>query len=136
MKRAQKIRFTVTWEKGKSQMGHIYARIRISNLERTKATQVEAVVDTGAMLTVIPQRIAQELELGQFTREVVETGAGEIELYRSSVRISIEGKESVQNVLISDSVDRVLLRVFTLQTLSLSLDPLTCQFKEKRLLLY
>jgi hypothetical protein len=63
MKRAQKIRFTVTWEKGKSQMGHIYARIRISNLERTKATQVEAVVDTGAMLTVIPQILPRSWNL-------------------------------------------------------------------------
>ena len=117
-------------------MGHIYAGIRISNLERTKATEVEAVADTGAMLTVIPQRIAQELELGQFTREVVETGAGEIELHRSSARISIDGKESVQNVLISDFIDRVLLGVFTLETLALSLDPLTGKIKEKRLLLY
>jgi predicted aspartyl protease len=136
MRRDQTIKSTVTWEKGKSQMGHIYARMRISNLERTKATQLEAVVDTSAMLTVIPQSIAQELELGQFTREVVETGAGEIELYRSSVRISIYGKKSVQNVLISEFIDCVLLGVFTLETLALSLDSLTGKLKEKRLLLY
>jgi predicted aspartyl protease len=124
--------------KGKSQIGHIYARIRISNLESTKAREVEALADTGAMLTAIPQRIAQELELGQFTKEVVETGAGEIELHRSSARIRIDGKESVQNVLISDfiDIDRVLLGVFTLETLALSLGPLTCKLKEKRLLLY
>jgi len=105
-------------------------------MERTKVTEVEALADTGATLTVIPQKIARELGLGEFTRETVETGAGEIELQRSSARISIDGKESVQDVLISDFIDRVLLGVVTLESLALSLDPLTGKLKEKRLLLY
>jgi len=117
-------------------MGRIYAKVRISNMERTKAKEVEALADTGATLTVIPQKIAQELELGEFAREMVETGAGEIELQRSSARISIDGKESVQDVLVSDFIDRVLLGVVTLESLALSLDPLTGKLKEKRLLLY
>ena len=117
-------------------MCHRYARIIISNMESTKAKEVEALADTGATLTVIPQKIAQELELGEFTREMVETGAGEIELQRSSARISIDGKESVQDVLVSDFIDRVLLGVVTLESLALSLDPLTGKLKEKRLLLY
>jgi aspartyl protease family protein len=117
-------------------MGHVYATIRISNMERTQAKEVEARADTGATLTVIPQRIARELELGEFTREMVETGAGEIELQRSSARVSIDGKESVQDVLISDFIDRVLLGVVTLESLALSLDPLTGKLKQKRLLLY
>lgn len=117
-------------------MGHIYTTIKISNMERTKATEVKAVADTGATLTVIPHGIAQDLELGQIGREVVEAGAGEIELQRSCARISIDGKETVQDVLISDFIDRVLLGVVTLETLALSLDPLTGKLKEKRLLLY
>ena len=117
-------------------MGHRYARTRISDMERTKAKEVEALADTGATLTVIPQKIARELELGEFAREMVETGAGEIELQRSSARISIDGKESVQDVLVSDLIDRVLLGVVTLESLALSLDPLTGKLKEKRLLLY
>ena len=72
-------------------MGDRYATIRISSMERTQGIEVEAVADTGVTLTVIPRRIARELELGEFTREMVETGAGEIELQRSSGRISIDG---------------------------------------------
>ena len=105
-------------------------------MERTKATEVQALADTGATLTVIPQKIAQELELGQFTKEMVKTGAGKLELQRSSARISINGKEAVQDVLISDFIDRVLLGVVTLETLALSLDPLTGKLKEEMLLLY
>ena len=110
--------------------------VKVSNMERTKAKEAEALADTGATLTVIPQKLARELELGEFAREMVETGAGEIELQRSSARISIDGKESVQHVLVSDFIARVLLGVVTPESLALSLDPLTGKLKAKRLLLY
>lgn len=117
-------------------MGHIYVRLKISNMEKTRAKEVEALADTGATLTVIPQQMAEELGLPELTREKVETGAGEIELKRSFAWITTNGKESVQDVLISDFIARVLLGVVTLEAMALSLDPLTGKLKEKRLLLY
>jgi len=117
-------------------MGHVYIKVTISNMERSRAKQVEALADTGATLTVIPQTIAQELGLSEFRKEVVETGAGEVELQRSTARISIDGRETLQDVLVSDIIERVLIGVVTLETLALSLDPLTGKLKEKRLLLY
>jgi len=117
-------------------MGHVYTTIKISNMERTRATDVQALVDTGATLTVIPERLAQELELSELTMEKVKTGAGRVDLKRSAARISIEGKESVQDVLISDFIDRVLLGAVTLEALALSVDPLTGELKEEMLLLY
>jgi predicted aspartyl protease len=126
-------------------VGHVDTKIRISNIERTKITEVKALADTGATLTVLPQKVAQELELGEFcglslrgtlVPKQSESGAGEIKLKRTSARISIDGGESVQDVLISDFIDRVLLGVVTSETLALSSDPLTGKLKEKRLLLY
>jgi Predicted aspartyl protease len=117
-------------------MGHIYTKIKLSNMERTKVKEVQALADTGATLTVIPQKVAQELELGELTREMVKTGAGKVELKRSAARISIDGKESVQDVLVSDFIDRVLLGAVTLESLALSVDPLTGELKEEMLLLY
>ena len=117
-------------------MGHVYTTIKISNMERTKVTEVQALADTGATLTVIPQKIALELGLGEGSREMVESGAGEIELNRSCARISVNGKETIQDVLISDFIHRVLLGVVTLETLALSIDHLTGKLRERRLLLY
>jgi len=117
-------------------MGHIYVSLTISNMAASRSKEVEALADTGATLTVIPERIARELELPEVARERVETGAGEIELVRSAARITIDGKQSVQDVLISDFIDRVLLGVVTLEAMALSLDPLTGKLKERRLLLY
>ena len=117
-------------------MGHIYTTIKISNMEKTKATEVEALVDTGATLTVIPEKLAQELELGEITMEMVKTGAGVIKLKRAAARISIGDREAPQSVLVSDFIDRVLLGAVTLETLALSIDPLTGELKEEILLLY
>jgi len=105
-------------------------------MERTREKEMQALADTGATLTVIPEKIARELELGEVSTEVVESGAGEIELKRSSARISIDGKEALQDVLVSDFIDRILVGVVTLESLALSIDPLTGKLKEKRLLLY
>ena len=105
-------------------------------MEKSKAKEVEALVDTGATLTVVPQKIARELELGELTTEMVKTGAGRIKLKRSAARVSIDGRESVQDVLISDFIDRVLLGAVTLESLALSVDPLTGKLKEETLLLY
>jgi clan AA aspartic protease len=123
-------------EKRKSQMGHIYTKIKISNMERTRTTEVQALADTGATLTVIPEKLAQELELGEVTREMVRTGAGKIELQRAAARISIGDREAPQPVLISDFIDHVLVGAVTLEALALSLDPLTGKLKEEMLLLY
>ena len=117
-------------------MGRIYTTIKISNMEKTKVTEVEALVDTGATLTVIPEKLAQELELGEITMEMVKTGAGNIRLKRSAARISIGDREAPQSVLVSDFIDRVLLGAVTLETLALSIDPLTGELKEEMLLLY
>ncbi|MCL0103964.1 retroviral-like aspartic protease family protein [Dehalococcoidia bacterium] len=117
-------------------MGHIYVSLTISNMAGSRSKDVQALADTGATLTVIPERIARELELVEVSRESVETGAGELELVRSAARITIDRKQSVQDVLISDFIDRVLLGVVTLEAMALSLDPLTGKLKERRLLLY
>jgi len=123
-------------QKLKSQMGHVYTTIKVSNMEKSKAKEVEALVDSSATLTVVPEKIAQELGLGEMTTEMVKTGAGRIKLECSAARISIDGREAPQPVLISDFIDRVLLGAVTLEALALSVDPLTGKLKEETLLLY
>lgn len=66
----------------------------------------------------------------------VRTGDGEIELKKAEVRIEIEGKETVQDVLVSDIIDKVLIGSVTLEALALTVDPLTGKLKESELLLY
>lgn len=44
-------------------MGHVKVKVKISNVSRAKVVEVDALVDTGAILTVIPRRIADMLNL-------------------------------------------------------------------------
>lgn len=117
-------------------MGHVYVTVKLSDLARARRKEVVALVDTGATLTVIPQEIAAELGLELLAKEEVETGAGVIELNRSVARIAIDAKEAVQEVLVSDIISKILIGSVTLETLALSIDPLTGRLKERRLLLY
>ncbi|MHC1635466.1 MAG: aspartyl protease family protein, partial [Candidatus Methanospirareceae archaeon] len=42
-------------------MGHTWVEVEISDIERKKSTKVKALIDTGASLSVLPKRIAEEL---------------------------------------------------------------------------
>jgi len=91
---------------------------------------------TGATLTVIPESLARELGLKVTGRSKVETGVGIIEMNRSRAYIEIMGRSDIVPVLISSTVDIVLIGATTLEILELEVDPLTGKLKERALLLY
>lgn len=43
-------------------MGHSWVEIEISDLERKKSKKVNALVDTGATLTTLPEAVAEEVD--------------------------------------------------------------------------
>ena len=61
-------------------MGHVKVKAKIGNVSRAKVVEVDAVVDAGVTLTVIPRRIADMLNLRPTGKTVVETTGGRIEL--------------------------------------------------------
>lgn len=117
-------------------MGHVWVRVKIGDVNRRKVIDVDAIVDTGATLTVVPHRLAKELNLEITGRSIVETGAGRLEMDRSRVWIEIMGKSEIVPVLISDIIDKVLVGVTTLEVLGLQVDPITGKLKEWTILLY
>lgn len=118
-------------------MGHITVTAIISNPSDPKRrAAVQALVDTGATLSVLPSRLMADLGLEVTGRRRVRTADGEQELPRSMASIEIAGKRETSPVLISEKVDRVLIGVVTLELLELTVDPITGQIKEMELLLY
>jgi clan AA aspartic protease len=118
------------------EMGHSWIEIEISDLGRKKSTKVKALVDTGASLTVLPEKLAAKLEIEPKTEEEVMTGAGVIKVKRGEAWIKLKGKEGPFNVWVSDFIDKVLLGVVVLETLGFDVDPTTGTLKERPLLLY
>jgi clan AA aspartic protease len=117
-------------------MRHIWVDVRIGSEDCSKITEVRALVDTGATLTIIPRSLAIDLGLRVTGKSRVETGAGVIELDRSRAYIEIMGRGDIIPVLISDIIDKVLIGVTTLEILELEVDPITRRLRERTLLLY
>lgn len=117
-------------------MGHVWVKARIGDPDRNKTVEVDALVDTGATLTVVPRKMALELGLKATGKIPVAIAGGVLELERTRVWIELEGREEVVPALISDVVDKVLIGVTTLEVLGLQVDPVTGRLKEWTILLY
>ncbi|MEM2593496.1 MAG: aspartyl protease family protein [Candidatus Bathyarchaeia archaeon] len=117
-------------------MGHVWVKAKIGDENRIRLIETDALVDTGATLTVIPRRMSVDLNLKPTGKSIVETGAGRLELERTRVWIELEGKSEVMPALISDLIDKVLIGITALEVLGLQVDPLTGRLKEWALLLY
>ena len=117
-------------------MGHVWVRARIGDSDRRSIAEVDALVDTGATLTVVPRRLAEELGLGITGRVTAMTADGKIELEKARVWVELEGREDVVPAVVSDIMDRVLIGVTTLEVLGLQVDPITGRLREWTILLY
>jgi len=80
--------------------------------------------------------VGEQLGLRTAGKSRVETGAGVIEVERSRAYIEIVGKSEVVPVVVSDTTDKILIGVTTLEVLELEVDPLTGKLRERALLLY
>ncbi|MFB0553183.1 MAG: aspartyl protease family protein [Phycisphaerae bacterium] len=117
-------------------MGHSWIDIEISDLERKHSKKVQALVETGASLTTLPKKIADELGIKPTRQEQVSTGAGLIKVSRGRAWIKLKGKEDAFAIWISDVIDKVLLGVVVLESFGFKVDPTTGTLEEKPLLLY
>ncbi len=117
-------------------MGIICIRVKICNLDRSKCVETDAVVDTGSTLSVVPRSIAKELDLRTVRIDKVRTGAGTIELEAAAAVIEILGKQTLNDVWISDTIDTVLIGAVTLECLGLRVDPITGRLVESFKMMY
>jgi len=118
-------------------MGHVRTAIRIAHPERRElAVDIQdALVDTGASFTTLPRQLAQQLELALLGQLKGRTAAVVQTLDQSYAYIEMAGKRSGTPILISDTLDIVLIGVLTLEALALTVDPGAGQLKESEVLL-
>src|SRR5438874_12887662 len=112
-------------------MGHVNVRATIANpTDGSRTEEVDAMVDTGATFTVVRRAIANNLQLPITGRGRVRTAAGEMLIDRGRALIQIDGESEINPVYVSDTIEKVLIGVITLESLSLTVDPTTGQLKE------
>ncbi|MBI2912902.1 MAG: clan AA aspartic protease [Chloroflexi bacterium] len=112
-------------------MGHVLVNVTVSNpTDSSLSSEVEAMVDTGATFTVVPESLAAQLRLPVTGRRTVRTATGPLTLDMARALIQMNGEREINRVLISDTVDKVLIGVITLQTFSLTVDPTSGELTE------
>jgi clan AA aspartic protease len=116
-------------------MGYVWVDAIIKNPFTGKSTSVKALVDTGATLTVIPRKIANELGLPMIGKSLVQTARGVTELEACFGVVEIMGEETPARILVSDEVNTVLIGITVLEQLGLEVDPVTGKLKKTKLLL-
>ena len=116
-------------------MGYVWVDAVLKNPFTGRSISVKALVDTGATLTVVPRRVANELELPVIGRSLVQTAKGVAELEARFGVVEVMGEETPARILVSDGVDTVLIGITVLEQLGLEVDPVTGKLKKTKLLL-
>jgi len=112
-------------------VGHVNIRATIANpADSSIAEEVDAMVDTGATFTSVPRALAVTLQLPVTGKTRARKATGDVLLDRRRAMIQIDGQSEINRVLISDTLDKVLIGVITLETFSLTVDPSSGQLKE------
>ena len=116
-------------------MGYVWVDAVIKNPFSGRSVSVKALVDTGATLTIVPRKVADELALPVIGKSLVQTAKGVTELEACFGVVGIMGEETPARILVSDELDTVIIGVTVLEQLGLEVDPATGKLKKTRLLL-
>ena len=112
----------------RSKMGKVIERVKIINVfEPSKSTEIDALIDTGATMVVLPQDIVRELELRKVRDVKVRYANNKVEMkpvYRAVV-IEIFGREGTFDVICEEEGSQPLIGQMVLEVLDLVVDPRT-----------
>ena len=130
--------------KNRKIMGHVYADIILSNaidvgmaqrghlpMENVRKTEVNAMVDSGAMTLTINEKIAKQLGLEVQKRVDVTLADGSFRKcdYVGPVNIDFENRSACCRALVLPGADEILLGVIPLEEMDVIIDPIDQKLK-------
>ena len=106
-------------------MGTFYVKFTVRNpTDPVRSLQLEGLVDTGAYLSQIPGRLLEEIGIAPFETREVQYARGVIEQKPvAAAEILLGDRRTPTLVLSGDPDSLILLGAFTLEGLSLGVDP-------------
>ena len=118
-------------------MGFTYVNMLISNpAKEEKKKEVELLIDTGSMISVIPAEILKELEIKPIGRQrLIAFGGTIIERDVGIALFRYEDRFRGDTVAFGEKEDTPLLGVTTLEGLGYQIDPVTGKLKKVDLLI-
>lgn len=118
-------------------MGLTYIRVSIYHpISWEKGEEVELLINTGGIVTVVPREILEELEVKPLgKREFRIFGGRVIEREVSGALIKYEDRYAVVPVAFGEERDTAVIGATALESLGYQVDPVTKQLKKVELLL-
>jgi len=118
-------------------LGYIKVKATVANpFNRDVKLDVEFVADTGAIYTMIPKSIAEELKLEETGRRRFKIASGEtVEYPVSEAYITVEDRGVTSLVVIGPEKSIPLLGTTTLELLGLQVDPVSGKLKPLELMM-
>lgn len=105
-------------------MGIFNITIQIGNRNGERFEDVEVMVDTGAVTTVIPRSTLEGLGIQPTRKGTFEYAGGEqVQLDMAQANAVVEGMETVTWVIFGEEGATALLGAYTLEGLLLAVDP-------------
>lgn len=114
-------------------MGYVKTTFKIYGEKGEKV--LEGIVDTGAIYTVIPREILEEIGVRPTEKRKFVAFGGEIEREIGEAVIELMGRRCTTKVIFGESKDLVVIGVYTLEGLGLEVDPISGKLKEATLFL-
>ena len=117
-------------------MGFVKVKFRIYNpADRSKFVDVEGVVDTGAIYTVISRSYLESIDLKPVEKRVFRVFGGEVEREIGIAEIELMGRRGGITIIFGEEKDISILGVTALEALGLEVDPIKNTLKESQLLM-
>jgi clan AA aspartic protease len=112
-------------------MGLTFLRIEVGNPAKPDVTKnIEFLIDSGAIYSVVPTPILQELGINPLTEQEFRLADGTAIVRKKGIALFRYGKRvGGADVIFGEEGDSVLLGAFTLESLGLALDPLRRELK-------
>ena len=109
---------------GKQTVGTFFQTIEIAAATRGDFLSVEAMVDTGATYTSVPQPLLESLGITATESQSFLSANGQaVEYDIAQVRVRMDGRERYTICIFEEEGSPALLGAFTLEAFSLSVDP-------------
>jgi predicted aspartyl protease len=118
-------------------MGHVTVKVKLGNPVSKSREKIidKGVVDTRSTFTIVPCSMATKLGWRSLGKRRVETANRSQVLDQSFASIEVDGKNTVTPLLISGTLDKILVGVITLAALGLMVDPTNGTLKNTETLL-
>jgi len=118
-------------------MGFTHVKVSVQNpTRREKGREVELLIDTGAVISVIPKEILKEIGIRAIGRRKFRVFGGEL-IEREVGVVIMEYEDTCAGVTVAfgEEGDTPILGVTALETLGYQVDPVTKKLKKVELLI-